>query len=45
MELLTTKLHPPPVREKWVARRRLLVKLNDVVNQKLTLICAPAGCS
>lgn len=41
--LLSTKLHPPPVREKWVARMRLLHKLNTVVNHKLTLICAPAG--
>ncbi len=43
MDLLSTKLHAPPVREKRVERRRLLLKLNAVVNQKLTLICAPAG--
>jgi len=43
MDLLSTKLHAPPVREKWVVRLRLLQKLNALVNQKLTLICAPAG--
>ena len=43
IDLLTTKLHAPPVRERWVARTRLLQKLNAVSNQKLILICAPAG--
>jgi LuxR family maltose regulon positive regulatory protein len=42
-DLLSTKLQPPPVREKWVARMSLLLKLDAAVNHKLTLICAPAG--
>jgi LuxR family maltose regulon positive regulatory protein len=42
-DLLTTKLHPPPVLERWVVRSDLLQKLNAVAKQKLTLICAPAG--
>lgn len=43
MDLLYTKLHPPPVREKQVARGRLLEKLDTALNQRLTLVCAPAG--
>jgi len=43
MRLLYTRLHAPPVRDKWVVRTRLLQKLNALVNPKLTLICAPAG--
>jgi LuxR family transcriptional regulator, maltose regulon positive regulatory protein len=43
IDLLSTKLHPPPSREKWVVRVRLLEKLNAALNHKLTLICAPAG--
>ncbi len=43
MDLLYTKLQPPPYQEKRVARPRLLEKLDASVNQKLTLICAPAG--
>jgi LuxR family maltose regulon positive regulatory protein len=42
-DLLLTKLCPPPVREKRVARTRLLEKLDASLNQKLTLVCAPAG--
>lgn len=41
--LLYTKLHPPPVRPREVARKRLMRKLDAAVNQKLTLVCAPAG--
>jgi LuxR family maltose regulon positive regulatory protein len=43
MNLLSTKLRPPPVREKRVARKHLLHMLDAAVNQKITLICAPAG--
>lgn len=43
VELLYTKLHPPPVREKQVVRMHLLEKLDTVLSQRLTLICAPAG--
>jgi LuxR family maltose regulon positive regulatory protein len=43
MDLLSTKLRPPPYRENQVARRHLLEKLDDSVTHKLTLICAPAG--
>jgi LuxR family transcriptional regulator, maltose regulon positive regulatory protein len=42
-DLLYTKLHPPPYREKRVARTRLLEKLDAAANQRLTLVCAPAG--
>lgn len=43
MDLLYTKLTPPPMREKRVARLRLLQRLDALVKQKLTLVCAPAG--
>jgi len=43
IELLYTKLNPPPIRERLVARTRLFEKLDASLNQKLTLICAPAG--
>ena len=43
MDLLQTKLHPPPARENRVVRRRLLHKLDAAAAQKLTLVCAPAG--
>ncbi len=43
MDLLSTKLQPPPVQEKRVARTRLLEKLDDSLHQKFTLVCAPAG--
>jgi LuxR family transcriptional regulator, maltose regulon positive regulatory protein len=43
MDLLYTKLHPPPVREKQVVRMHLLEKLDGALNQRLTLVCAPAG--
>ena len=42
-DLLLTKLHPPLVREKQVARTHLLEKLDASLNHKLTLICAPTG--
>jgi len=43
MDLLYTKLHPPPVREKQVVRLRLLERLDAALHQRLTLVCAPAG--
>jgi LuxR family maltose regulon positive regulatory protein len=43
MDLLYTKLHPPPVRVNQVARGRLLEKLDAALNQRLTLVCTPAG--
>lgn len=43
MDLLQTKLHPPPVREKQVARLHLLERLDAALNKRLTLVCAPAG--
>ena len=41
--ILATKLYISPPRPKIVLRPRLLGKLNDVLNLKLTLISAPAG--
>ncbi len=41
--LLTTKLYIPPVRPELVPRPRLIERLNDGLNGKLTLISAPAG--
>jgi LuxR family maltose regulon positive regulatory protein len=41
--LLTTKLYIPPVRREWVPRPRLLARLNDGLDHKLTLISTPAG--
>jgi LuxR family maltose regulon positive regulatory protein len=41
--LLSTKLHPPPVFARLVARVRLLEHLQQGVDRPLTLLCAPAG--
>ncbi len=41
--LLTTKLHPPPKRERQVTRERLLAALEEGVKGRLTLVSAPAG--
>jgi LuxR family maltose regulon positive regulatory protein len=41
--LLETKFHIPPARSELVIRPRLLQKLNDGLQHKLTLISAPAG--
>ncbi len=41
--LLKTKLYLPPVRPNWVSRPRLIERLNEGMNRKLTLISAPAG--
>jgi LuxR family maltose regulon positive regulatory protein len=42
-QLLTTKLHIPPTRSQLVSRLRLIKRLNDGLDCKLTLISAPAG--
>ena len=41
--LLQTKLYVPPARPEWVARPRLIERLNDGLTRKLVLISAPAG--
>jgi LuxR family maltose regulon positive regulatory protein len=41
--LLSTKLFIPPTRQKLVTRSRLIEKLDDGLNRKLTLVSAPAG--
>jgi LuxR family maltose regulon positive regulatory protein len=41
--LLATKLYVPPPRSKVVLRPRLIERLNEGLNGKLTLISAPAG--
>ena len=41
--LLEPKFHPPRLRAPLVERERLLARLDAVREQKLTLICAPAG--
>jgi LuxR family maltose regulon positive regulatory protein len=41
--LLTTKLYIPPVRPDHLPRPRLIERLNEGVDRKLTLISAPAG--
>jgi LuxR family maltose regulon positive regulatory protein len=41
--LLQTKLYIPPIRPKLVSRPRLIARLNEGFNRKLTLISAPAG--
>src|SRR5512141_1081994 len=42
-ELLITKLSIPPLRAGIVARPRLIVRLNEGANHKLTLVSAPPG--
>ena len=42
-QLLTTKLYIPPTRQELVTRSRLIEKLDDGLNRKLTLVSAPAG--
>src|SRR5512136_1787382 len=42
-ELLTTKLFTPPVRKNLVLRPRLIERMNEGLEGKLTLISAPAG--
>ena len=41
--ILTTKLYIPPSRPNIVLRPRLIARLNEGLNRKLTLIAAPAG--
>jgi LuxR family maltose regulon positive regulatory protein len=41
--LLTTKLYVPPTRSELVHRKRLIERLNEGLDRKLTLISAPAG--
>lgn len=40
---LETKLHPPPRRDDWVHRERLLAAMAYVCERPVTLIAAPAG--
>jgi LuxR family maltose regulon positive regulatory protein len=42
-ELLSTKLFTPPVRKNLVPRPRLIERLNEGLEGRLTLISAPAG--
>ena len=42
-QLLATKLYIPAIRTDLVPRSRLIEKLNDGLDRKLALICAPAG--
>ena len=41
--LLATKLYIPPPRPNIVRRPRLIARLNEGLDRKLTLISAPAG--
>jgi LuxR family maltose regulon positive regulatory protein len=41
--LLATKLHAPRVKRGFVARPRLIDQLNDGVDRRMTLVCAPPG--
>jgi LuxR family maltose regulon positive regulatory protein len=41
--LVTTKLHPPPVREETIPRERLLDCLRSGSDHSLTLVACPAG--
>lgn len=43
VSILTTKLYIPSPRRKVVPRPRLMERLNQGLNRKLTLISAPAG--
>lgn len=43
MDLLYTKLQPPPARPEQIERKHLLDKLEAAAHHKLTLVCAPAG--
>ena len=41
--ILLTKLFAPAMRSEYVSRPRLIEKLNQSINSRLTLISAPAG--
>lgn len=43
LDLLQTKLTPPPVRAGRVLRSRLMQQFNSSLEYPLTLVCAPAG--
>ena len=44
LQILRTKLHPPPIRSDLVYRTDLIEKLNyNYQKNALTLVCAPAG--
>ena len=40
---LRTKLCLPPLRSEWITRSRLVKRLDEGFERKLTLISAPAG--
>ena len=42
-QYLQAKLHPPPRRESWVARTRLVDSLDRASRRPVTLVAAPAG--
>ncbi|HEV2072992.1 MAG TPA: hypothetical protein VGR29_05050 [Thermomicrobiales bacterium] len=42
-QVLVTKLYVPPPRTRAILRRRLVERLNEGMDRKLTLISAPAG--
>ncbi len=41
--LVSTKLHPPPVREETIPRERLVERLRSGSDRRLTLVASPAG--
>ena len=41
--LVSTKLHPPPVREETIPRERLVEHLRSGSDRRLTLVASPAG--
>jgi len=41
--LLQTKLYTPPAKPEWVVRPRLIERLNEGLQGRLTLVSAPAG--
>ncbi len=43
MQILSTKLFPPPLRSKAVMRSRLIQKLNQGCESGFVLVSAPAG--
>jgi len=42
-EVLTTKIHPPPVATRLIARPELLTQFARGLERPVTLVCAPAG--
>ncbi len=42
-QILSTKLYFPSTQPLWVKRKRLIEKLNNCFNAKLTIVSAPAG--